>query len=220
MQAALDGTHRSATRGWFRDVALRGIDFGAGRWHRRGIEGRPDVLLERVAALLYTQKYESTDRAAALLSVLSAFSEYSSTPPTGWKGGGGGDRDSFDSKHSAADPLVAQFAVLCRAIRDLRDKRARERTIVLCRTGRGWFLPPPVVVTIDFQRRRSYSIKLRRLQGHFLWFVSKSTFHNSYKYLYTPPAGKKFQRRTLERCVKRVNIRLCKKKKLSYYSCY
>lgn len=88
MQAALDGTHRSATRGWFRDVALRGIDFGAGRWHRRGIEGRPDVLLERVAALLYTQKYESTDRAAALLSVLSAFSEYSSTPPTGGKGGG------------------------------------------------------------------------------------------------------------------------------------
>lgn len=64
--------HRSATRGWFRDVALRGIDFGPGRWHRRGIEGRPDVLLERVAALLYTRKYESTDR-AALLSVLEPF---------------------------------------------------------------------------------------------------------------------------------------------------
>lgn len=28
-------------RGWFRDVALRGIDFGPGRWHRWGIEGRP-----------------------------------------------------------------------------------------------------------------------------------------------------------------------------------
>lgn len=42
--------------GWFRDVALRGIDFGAGRWHRRGIEGRPDVVARRGAAVV-TRKY-------------------------------------------------------------------------------------------------------------------------------------------------------------------
>lgn len=34
----VDGTGRQ--RGWLRDVALQGIDFGPGRWHWRGIEGR------------------------------------------------------------------------------------------------------------------------------------------------------------------------------------
>lgn len=53
--------------GWFGDVALRGIDFGPGRWHRRGIEGRPDVLAERVAALLLlaVTRKRAADRAAA-----------------------------------------------------------------------------------------------------------------------------------------------------------
>lgn len=48
-----------AQGGWFRDVALRGIDFGAGRWHRRGIEGRPDVVARRgaAAAAVVTRKY-------------------------------------------------------------------------------------------------------------------------------------------------------------------